>query len=66
MQLKIVLDGITYIGKEIKMTPEERIVEIEKLYDMIPDVNRVKFILEDGSILIIGKNAIQSAHFLIS
>jgi len=64
MKMKVILEyqGKQYIGKESADFSDEDTKElIEAIYENMGSINRYKMELEDGSILILGKDAIQSS-----
>jgi hypothetical protein len=62
--IKIVLDGITYVGA----TTDESDIDIidkesEEIYENIGSASSFKLSLANGDILVLGK-AVQRAHFI--
>lgn len=64
MRVKIISNGVTYISKaNAEFSANDT---SEKIYDgfINTEVAALKFHLEDGSYLVLGKDAISNAHFI--
>lgn len=59
MKLEITIDGKTYVSVATdKVTPSEA---AEQIYNQIDAYTKLKVDLEDGGVLVIGKEAVQRA-----
>jgi hypothetical protein len=62
MHLKVIVDGIEYHGiSDSTLNIQET---ADKWYNQISDITSLSMPLADGSVLVIGKQAVQKAHLI--
>lgn len=65
MIIEITLDGNTYQSKEVEVTSDEFSQSAEAMFKNISEITKFKMEMDDGKIMIIGKEAIQRAVIII-
>jgi len=62
MRMKLISNGITYVGKITDKQTAKKIADI--MFDQISTMDRLQLELEDGNFLVIGNDALQNAHLI--
>ena len=63
MNIEIILDGQKYVGKKSDELTQAKAVSA--MYENWSDFNKLKVDLEDGSVMLIGKDAVQRAVVIV-
>lgn len=63
MQIVVMLDNQKYVSKTT--TEVEQSTAVKAMYEKMESLNKLQLDLEDGSVLLIGKDAVQRAAIIV-